>query len=136
MDRRANNDLSRYPFDREPPKRRLNLLRAFLIMVGAGVVAGCVLYALLSLQGAVQAKEQSQQKQTQVIEKTVYVQEERIIPYPETAEEAAEQFGGDPSDWHRMRDGGWLYQSSDESIELTVGRNVTHYTDHSLFYWE
>src|SRR3712207_5698102 len=116
MDQRVVNDLPKeYPVYREPPKRKHNLLRAFLIMVGAGVVAGCVWYGLttfhvaeaLHLTEPVQQETQPQAQQPRIVEKTVIVNEERHIPYPTSQAEVSERYGGDPADWFRWR-GGWV----------------------------
>ena len=129
------------PVYRELPKRKYSFLRAFLIMVGAGLVAGLVVYGLMALHVAdsflstepVQ-QSQPQAKQPRVVRKTVVVNGKKDVPYPASKTKVAQLFGGDPSGWYRWH-GGWAYEG-DTPLKFTFEQNVTVYTDHGAFYWE
>jgi hypothetical protein len=127
MDRLAISELAEaQAVYREAPKPKRNTLRAGLIMLTVAILAGLIFFGLfLYYQHSFASPQQP-----------IYIERgAHYITYPPTRSEVAKRFGGNPSDWYREGDSGWVY-AGETAITFRYGKNVTLYTDHAAFSWE
>jgi len=111
----------------EPPRRRRNIFRALAILLAVAILAGAITSFIFLYYERINASPQDQ---------TVIIQGgDQFVPYPETASQVADRFGGTPKDWSQDLFLGWHYKS-DHPIEVPYGRNVTLYSENFTLYWQ